>query len=43
MVNLIVFDGKIEKYNLLIVLIVELVEAVLQHTMLHNLKKYEVV
>ena len=43
MVNLIVFGGEIEKYNVLIVIIVELVEGGLQHAVLHNLKKYEVV
>ena len=42
MINLMVFKEKIEKYNLLMVVMVKLVEiVVVQHKEMHNLMKYE--
>ena len=44
MVNLLVFKEKIEKNNLLIVIMVELVTIVLvQHKKMHNLMKYKLI
>ena len=44
MINLMVFEEKIEEYNLLIIVVLELFEIVpLQHKIQHNLMKYEII
>ena len=44
MINLMVFEEKIEEYDLLIIIVMELFEIVLhQHKIQHNLMKYEII
>ena len=44
MINLMVFEEKIEEYDLLIIVLIELFELVLQqHKIQHNLMKYEII
>ena len=44
MINLMVFEEKIEEYDLLIIIVLELFEIVLvEHKIQHHLMKYEII